>query len=869
MKNVTTAPARHTDRAKSGKYSEISPLSIMVAIILVILLISLGTQNISARALYDRDASSGDVLAKPGSVGTPNFSLELHKINELLLTISNGGTFGSEGPNAYIDPETGMVAPSCEYPAGSDISYLFIGAFWAGGIVGRDTLVSVGFDGNRYLREFWPPAGDAGAIRRRSSMRTSLDYSPDAVSEQDFVCVYSDTLVSTGYTAFDPIEDRPHIPLGLEVHQRSYGWSYEYAEDFIIFDFTVRNINRFPLKQVYFGIYVDADIYHESAEASGWSDDICGYLHDIPSKDTPGFRDTVRVAWAADNDGDPNFSAPNGFDYKSPTGVTGTAVLRTPNPDLKYSYNWWIANGNPAMDWGPRKAGTEEKPFRNFGYGLGSPEGDRNKYYMMQSQEFDYDQLESAVSHTDQGWLPPPRSADVFARGFDARYLFSFGPFDLQPGDTLPITLAYVAGAGFHVNGRDFTDYWDASDPYKYESRLDYSDLGNNAKWANWIFDNPGVDTDGDGDSGSCRIIIDTVAGSGPNDNLPYHVDTTYFWYRGDGVPDFRGASPPPAPLVKVTPEFGRLRVRWNGQISEENVDFFSGLKDFEGYRVYYAEDNRQSDYVMLSSYDIDDYNVYHFDAVTRRWDISLAPITGDSLHAWLGPDFDPEAYDRPEASYFHGGEAYYFTKQDWNRSDLSNPLAIHRVYPDADPNDPTDTTDEGFQRCYEYEYVIDGIQPSKPYYVSVTTFDYGSRKIALSSLESSPNLNAVSAYALPASDEVEERGLSVMVYPNPYRIDGGYARAGYENRDRTKSAERARSIHFYNLPKICTIRIYTLSGDLVEQIEHYNPGGGPESQHERWNMISRNTQAVVTGIYIYHVASDMGEQLGKIVIIK
>lgn len=842
----------------------------MVMAVLAAIVLPVQRQDVLARALYDRDSTTVDVLAKPsGSIGEPNFQLELHKINNLWLTISNGGTFGSEGPNSYIDPETGLGAPSCEFPAGSDVSYLFIGAFWAGGIVGLDTLVSVGFDGNRYVREFWPPAGAAGAIRRYSNMPTSRDYSPNAVSEQDFVCVFTDTLSAVGFTGVDPIENRLHIPLGLEVKQRSYGWSYEYAEDFIMFDYTIRNLNRFPLKQVYFGIYVDADIYHESAEANGWRDDICGYLHSIPSKDTPGFRDTVRIAWAADNDGDPNPSANYAFDYTAATGITGTAVLRTPNPDLKYSFNWWIANSNPALDWGPRKAGTAEKPFRDFGFGLGSPEGDKNKYYIMSSEEFDYDQLESAVSHTADGWLPPPRNAADFADGYDARYLFSFGPFDLNPGDTLPITMAYVAGEGFHVHGRDFQNYWDPLNPSAYESHLDFSDIGNNAKWAHWIFDNPGVDTDGDGDSGAYRLIIDTVATGGPGSENPYRIDTTRFWYRGDGVPDFRGAAPPPAPPVEVTPEFGKLRVRWNGQVSEEAIDFFSGLKDFEGYKVYYGEDNRAIDYVLLAGYDIADYNVYHFDAVARRWQISLAPITVDSLHAWLGADFDPEPYNRPQSSYFYRGEAYYFQKQDWNQSDLTNPNGIHRVYPDADKNDPGDTTDDGYLRYYEYEYIIDNIQPSKPYYVAVTAFDYGSRKIALTSLESSPSLNAVQAYALPSSDKVEERGLPVIVYPNPYRIDGGYASAGYENRDRTKSAERARSIHFANLPKICTIRIYTLSGDLVDQIDHYCPEGGPESQHERWDLISRNTQAVVTGIYIYHVSSDMGEQLGKFVVIK
>jgi hypothetical protein len=135
--------------------------------------------------------------------------------------------------------------------------------------------------------------------------------------------------------------------------------------------------------------------------------------------------------------------------------------------------------------------------------------------------------------------------------------------------------------------------------------------------------------------------------------------------------------------------------------------------------------------------------------------------------------------------------------------------------------------------------------------------------------LESSPLTNAVREYPLPSAETVEEQGLQVIVYPNPYRIDGGYAKAGYENRDRTKAAERTRAIHFANLPKVCTIRIYSVDGDMIKQIEHNYPDGGPGSQHEVWNVISRNTQAVVTGIYLWHVQSEMGEQLGKLVIIK
>jgi hypothetical protein len=236
---------------------------------------------------------------------------------------------------------------------------------------------------------------------------------------------------------------------------------------------------------------------------------------------------------------------------------------------------------------------------------------------------------------------------------------------------------------------------------------------------------------------------------------------------------------------------------------------------------------------------------------------------------AWFGPDLNIDMYDTPQRSIFKNGVAYYFVAQDWNASELSDPHGIHYLYADANPDDPGDTTIEGYHRSYEYEYFIENIEPSRPYYVSVTAFDYGSRKISLSSLETSPNINAVKAYAMANTEIVEEQGLGVKVFPNPYRIDGGYARAGYENRDRTKSAERSRAINFFNLPKICTIRIFSVDGDLVKQIDHYCPEGGPTAQHEKWNLISRNTQAVVTGIYIYQISSEMGEQLGKLVIIK
>jgi hypothetical protein len=279
------------------------------------------------------------------------------------------------------------------------------------------------------------------------------------------------------------------------------------------------------------------------------------------------------------------------------------------------------------------------------------------------------------------------------------------------------------------------------------------------------------------------------------------------------------------------------------------------------------------SDYVLLNSFDIDDYKVFKFIQLfdTLYWEQVSLPNTHADLREKYGQAFDANLYF-DEFHYYEDpftGELFYFVPQDWNQSDLDDPLLIHRVYPTASKEDSSDTTEEGLMRYYEYEYVVDNLQPSKPYYFSVSAFDYGSLKTELGALESSPLVNAVQEFALPSAEAVEEKGLEVMVYPNPYRIDGGYANAGFENRQRTHSAERSREIHFANLPKICTIRIFSIDGDLIRQIDHNRPEGGPGSQHEVWNVISRNTQAVVTGIYLWHVESELGEQLGKLVIMK
>lgn len=806
-----------------------------------------------------------------------------HSRGNMELAVANNGTFGTFG-SEVADPITGELLASCEYPKNSDLVYLWVGALWIGAVVGRDTLVSCATEDWYVSREYWPtelwwsaPQDKyrSGAFEYRTIDESSPFYSEDAYSEEDIYCEYDDTRTDPNLVEPDQFDRLPHKPLNIKVTQRSMAWSYSYADDFILFDYQIENVGIETLNEVYMGIFVDGDVWHTTRNGpEGWNDDIVGFLAEYPSPDCVNMNEKVNIAYTADNDGDPEGGA---FDERSVKSVVGARVIRTPSDSLNYSFNWWrIHYSNPALDFGPRRKPTEDDPFRDMNGRLGTPEGDKNKYYVMRHKEFDYDLIETAVDHSDEGWLPPPEEAAEYAMGYDMRYLLSFGPFDIDPGEKLPITFAWVGGENFHQDPTAFESH-DPLNPNVFKNKLNFSELATNSRWASWVYDNPGVDTDGDGFFGeycvNCYDTLETDTGL-----VLSSCDTIY--YEGDGVPDFRGASPPPAPKFWLLPEQNKIKVRFNGFNSETARDQFSGDYDFEGYRVYYARDNRSTSYSLLTSYDKRNYNKYVYNR--RRlpdpgFELLETPFTLEELQDLYGESFNPELYTRTAPYQLPGfaDSVFYFVANDYNASDFGYTTDIVKIYPDqpfpsvlnADSVSTDELTEDGYLKYFEYEYTIDDLLPSIPYYVNVTAFDFGSPVVGLPSLESSILNGAQLAYPLDTYDETE--GLNVSVYPNPYRIDADYPSEGYENRDNSEATDRARRIHFTNLPNVCTIKIFSLDGDLVTQIDHNFPNGSPEAMHEEWNMITRNTQAIVTGIYYFVVESETDTQIGKLVIIK
>ena len=818
-----------------------------------------------------------------------------HIRGNMQLVIANNGTFGAWG-DSQADPLTGTTVNSCIYPKNTDLCYLWIGAFWIGAVVGRDTLVSVGDEDYYDTQEFWPDIKPFGDFIYQSIDPQSLYFSPDAYSEEDIIAEYTDTLTDPGIVHSDGYDSRSHRPLGIKIRQRSMAWSYSYADDFILFDYQVQNIGIKTLEDVYLGIWVDGDVWHVSnRDNAHWEDDIVGFYpsHRFTLNGCE-YDDPIAIAYHADNDGDPEGGS---FNEKSPPHVVGTRVVRTPSNSLEYSFNWWITPYNSNLDFGPRQSGTTDDPYRDFGAYSGTPRGDRNKYYILKHKEFDYDLLYAAKDHTFDGWQPPNPLATEYADGHDCRYLLSFGPFDIDPGQRLPVSFAWVGGENLHTSPTNFVDLFDPNNPDPFYSSLDFSDLANNARWASWVYDNPGVDTDGDGYRGkfvTCLsdsqivgwdTIVDSIGGSVPNDTIlePIydHTKEDTAWTEGDGIPDFKGAGPPPAPYFEIHPDAHELRVVFNGLLSETTKDVFSGVADFEGYRVYIGRDDRPGSFSMVASYDRENYNkLVLTDTTSDLWGLFDEPYSLQELKTLYGDNddaFDPMFYTRLNPYNQPPDSQFFFDAQDYNVSRLGIDTPIDKIYPnqpypsnlDPDSAGADELTSEGRLKFFEYEMVINDLLPTVPWLVNVTCFDFGSPVSGLPALETSVLNGLKEAYALNSSTEVVVSALDAYVYPNPYRIDGDYQGRGLENRENTQSPERARRIHFANLPPQCKISIFSLDGDLVQTIDHDLPASDATSSHESWDLITRNHQLTVTGMYYFVIESPGRTQIGKFVIIK
>jgi hypothetical protein len=106
-----------------------------------------------------------------------------------------------------------------------------------------------------------------------------------------------------------------------------------------------------------------------------------------------------------------------------------------------------------------------------------------------------------------------------------------------------------------------------------------------------------------------------------------------------------------------------------------------------------------------------------------------------------------------------------------------------------------------------------------------------------------------------------EELG-DIYVVPNPYVVN-----APFEPNNPVSRTERGeRRLYFANVPQRCTIRIYTLAGELVETIRHDST---LDDGKAFWDLRTKDNMNIAYGLYLFHVESDEGTHIGKFAVIK
>ena len=331
----------------------------------------------------------------------------------------------------------------------------------------------------------------------------------------------------------------------------------------------------------------------------------------------------------------------------------------------------------------------------------------------------------------------------------------------------------------------------------------------------------------------------------------------------------------------------GAVTIAWDN-LSETSPDPKSGQFDFRGYKIWKVSNWQrpigsggpaEDDWTLLAEYRIFDH------AANNK------VLVGSTLQC---PDTYIPQKGVNEPLCLERGDLY-----DVQSGDVIHPdTTVHCI------NYPNCVADSAFALgtsapapkvgrirypVGRYRYVDRQVKNGFLYFYSVSAFDSTSGNVQLNGRRAAVESEGV----VPQIGTNTDRG--VWVVPNPYR---GLKAIGDRPSawDLTPNGGDPTGTHidFMGLPSgRWTIKIFTLSGDLVETLtsdhavnaalrnanaidsrgnSHPNVTRQQDTSSDgqaSWNLISRNGQDIVSGIYLFTVESSKGTQRGKFVVIR
>ncbi len=762
-----------------------------------------------------------------------------------------------------------------------------------------------------------------------ADLRTDEDGAP--VSEQDFVSFYYD------YCPFGTTGDRDlggsrstnrNYPLNVRVRQMSYQWSYDYIKNLVYVEFNITNMNiatQDTLFDCAMGIYMDCDTGPQSMGAEKASDDLSGYV-----KGT-GYE----FAYTYDADGDGGLT----------TGLVGARVC-TPSPEQLQFHCWYWKVGDGPDDFNPYSFSYSPRRTANEKYWLLTGKNpNETKFAPLRPAQDDvteyvqpspndtrflfsfYGDMNGFTSPSETSWnLAPGRTMKIVVAVFPgdnkqdlkrtARWAKEiYGEAQTLVNVVLPDTFPHYNPpeppeipklyAELVDNGNRIDLYWDNRSEFSYDTKTVSSAI---IGWQNpnSPFLKAGLDSD----------------------------PTPYFPNNWGSIPE----------EFRVQTD-GQGNYIWNMNAIVNPYTAYRLRHDFQGYSNWgRSGSGSQEDWVLMDRWDkvdtaqdLADYQVN----ISSQHDSLFVDFGGymgidkalPNKNAWAETASYAQftrldanySYEANPADTFYGWPIYA-SDVDWtpalqtqaeqiatDYSDLPDyiiknmqarlfkhpqmrneifdelydskmiPLPGHGGQVDLPQNGgtPEDLADLKNQRLARRYYFSSIMYPRKgiEYYAAVTAYDRGIPSNNLDFLETGRDADANMKIFFPGTTAKSNMD-NIYVVPNPYlgrsKFDG--------RRDKDLKGDKSRRLWFINLPERAKIRIYTLAGDLVDEIDHNGAyeadiinvskaaqlGIAASGMHD-WNLLSRHNQIIAPGVYLYSVENkaDNKVKVGKFVIIK
>ncbi len=722
-----------------------------------------------------------------------------------------------------------------------------------------------------------------------------FDDDGDGQIDEDFGQIASQMMTATMYDNTGLVRELypDHRPLGLAVVQRAATFFQDDFEDIVLFDYEIINTGFEQVKDLYLGMYVDCDIQRRGDGGSA-PDDLAGfYSGSVRGPD--GLFHRMEIGWMKD-----------AAEVDPLPGIFGTMLLGHDTDAVKY-YAPNLVGVNSFQIFA-----TNALTIQN-----GEPLSDAERYGLMTKTQIDRDRrvdqsgdLKYMMASGPFRNLPPGRKlsyqvAMVIGNGMADMLQNALRASMIHRGIYVDFDNNWTTGQGGNerlVCIGDYPTYEDGSERL-FDFRIGFMDeecTGSDPVFGAEIINKDAMFTTFDGrrciyvNADNCEECFRIMGRKCTVENGLYWVSQgsryrTGTFGRETNIPwVFPGENPPVPPNVRLEAGDNSVELFWD-DISEFDIDPDNGQRDFESYRIW-----RVANWIRPDGTSNDIGPEARLWSMVQEFDLvnSIPPGIADSdQERSLGRNTGLEvARYVPVALTDPQYEGLAEVMQEFVDADVENrfltrpPLRDSRgaVIPGMETLVPweyaptvLDTFFDVTRRLHSpapdrvvakrprtyYHYLDTGVPNGFQTFYSVVASDHllewdgEAYQLAGYGVQSDPGNNQKFVMPAPIPQTAEQRardGVNIYAYPNPATRE---SLAEFQKQPASPESPTGERIMFNNLPAAHNlVKIFTASGDLVETLEHDGLNGGGAIS---WDLMSRNGQEVVSGIYLFVVESN------------